>query len=261
MALELTQSRSAFLPRLPVRAIVAGPSGAGKGILVSKLLLDPRYYRDRFARVYYFSASAKVDHNLAPLKKYCDQELGQKEDCVYDTFDEGWLRDLLARQTKVTAYLKSQKAPRGVWGVCVVIDDFADDPSVVRRAGGILNSFFVRGRHANISTFLLTQKLRALDNMIRINATAFFCFRLRNRKDLEAFVEETSALLPRRTVEELYQRATAKPFGFLYVDLMAKTIETMFYSSFDSRLVLAPRHADARGVRGAGQTDDEVASR
>jgi hypothetical protein len=236
MALELKQSKSDFLPKLPVRAIVAGPSGAGKGILVSKLLLDPKYYRDRFERIYYFSQSAKVDHNLKPLKRYCEDQLGQKEECIYDEFDEVFLKGLLARQLKLTEYLKEHKAKKG-YGVCIVIDDFADMPSVVR--GGLLSSLFIRGRHANISTFVLTQRYRALDPAIRINATALYFFRSRNGKDLEAMIEENSALAHRKDIEALYRKATAKHYGFLYIDLQAKDLDHMFYSSFDSRLMLA----------------------
>jgi hypothetical protein len=235
MALELKQSKSEFLPKLPVRAIVAGPSGAGKGILVSKLLLDPRYYRDKFERIYYISQSAKVDHNLKPLKRYCEDQLGQKEECIYDEFDEEMLRGLLARQLKLTEYLKEHKAKKG-YGVCIVIDDFADMPSVVR--GGLLSSLFIRGRHANISTFVLTQRYRALDPSIRINATALFFFRSRNGKDLEAMIEENSALAHRRDIDRLYRRATEPQYGFLYIDLQAKDLDHMFYNSFDSLMQL-----------------------
>jgi hypothetical protein len=235
MALELKQSKSDFLPKLPVRAIVAGPSGAGKGILVSKLLLDPKYYRGCFERIYYLSQSAKVDHNLKPLKRYCEDVLGQKEECIYDEFDEEMLRGLLARQLKLTAYLKDNKAKRG-YSIAIIIDDFADMPSVVR--GGLLSSLFIRGRHANISTFVLTQRYRALDPAIRINATALFFFRSRNGKDLEAMIEENSALAHRRDIDQLYRKATAKQYGFLYIDLQAKDLDNMFYASFDSLLRL-----------------------
>jgi hypothetical protein len=235
MALVLKQSKSEFLPKLPVRAIIAGPSGAGKGVLVSKLLLDPKFYKGCFERIYYFSQSATVDHNLKPLRTYCEDQLGQKEECIYDEFDEELLKGLLARQLKLTAYLKDHKAKKG-YSVCVVIDDFADMPSVVR--GGLLSTLYIRGRHANISTFVLTQKYRALEPILRINATALFVFRLRNQKDLEAVVEESAALAPRKDIERLYRRAVEKEFGFLYVDLMAKDLSRMFYSSFDSLMQL-----------------------
>jgi hypothetical protein len=237
MALELKQSKSDFLPKLPVRGIIAGPSGAGKGILVSKLLLDPRYYRGCFERIYYISQSAKVDHNLKPLRRYCEDVLGQKEECIYDEFDEEMLRGLLARQLKLTEYLKEHKAKKG-YSIAIIIDDFADVPAVVR--GGLLSSLFVRGRHANISTFVLSQKYRALESIIRINCTALFFFRSRNGKDLEAMIEENSALAHRKDIEALYRKATAKHYGFLYIDLQAKELDQMFFNGLESRLMLVP---------------------
>ena len=74
---ETTQSSSDFLPKLPARIIVAGPSGTGKGVLVSSLLLDPQLYKGRFAKIYYFSGSATLDHSLEPLKEYAEKELRQ----------------------------------------------------------------------------------------------------------------------------------------------------------------------------------------
>jgi hypothetical protein len=233
MALVLKQSKSEFLPTLPVRAIVAGPSGAGKGVLVSKLLLDPKCYRGCFERIYYLSQSATVDHNLKPLRTYCEDVLGQKEECIYDEFDEELLKGLLARQLKLTAHLKDNKAKKG-YSVCVCVDDFADMPSVVR--GGLLSTLYIRGRHANISTFVLTQRYRALDPTIRINATALFVFRLRNFRDLDAVLEESAALVPRKQLEKMYRMATEKHFGFLYINLTSKDPDNMFFSSFESAL-------------------------
>ena len=57
---------SGILPDLPIRCILAAPSGGGKGILVSDLLLNR--YRGKFERIYYFSASALLDDNLKPIQ-------------------------------------------------------------------------------------------------------------------------------------------------------------------------------------------------
>jgi hypothetical protein len=230
----LKQSKNEVLPRLPVRAILAAPSGGGKGVLISRLLLEPEYYRGLFSRIYYFSQSAKVDHHLNPLKAYCEDELGQKEPCVYDTFDEDFVTSLLERQLRVAQFLKENKSKRA-FGIAIICDDFADDPQTVRKAGGILSSLFSRGRHGNVSTIILTQTYRALSPMIRTNATMLAVFRLRNRQDLQAILDENSALLDRESLEKMYRRATEKDFGFLLIDLASRDLNHMFYSSFDTR--------------------------
>ncbi len=49
-----------------------------------------------------------------------------------------------------------------------------------------------------ISTITSTQKFRAIGNIIRIDITELYVFRLRNTYDLEAFLEEVSALADKK---------------------------------------------------------------
>ena len=77
---NVAQSRTEILPKLPARLVVASPSGGGKTVLITQLLLSPNFYRGAFEKIYYFSASATVDANLIPLKKYCEDHLDQGEE-------------------------------------------------------------------------------------------------------------------------------------------------------------------------------------
>ena len=49
-----------------------------------------------------------------------------------------------------------------------------------------------------ISTITSTQKFRAIGNIIRINITELYVLRLSNTHDLEAFLEEVSALADKK---------------------------------------------------------------
>ena len=49
-----------------------------------------------------------------------------------------------------------------------------------------------------ISTITSTQKFRAIGNIIRTNITELYVLRLRNTHDLEAFLEEVSALADKK---------------------------------------------------------------
>ena len=234
--LKHKQSKTEILPRLSSRICVAGPSGVGKGVLVMQLLTNPEFYRGCFERIYYFSQSAKVDSNLLGLKAYCEKELGQTEECLFSEFDEGFLRELLNRQLKITQHLKAKGAKKAM-GVCIVIDDFIDMPSVVRKANGVLSSIAIRGRHGNVTCFYMTQKYRALGTEIRTNFNALMFFRQRSRFDLEAFLEENSAIVPKEQLYQMYVKATNKDHGFLFCDLMQSNPDRMFYSSFNARLI------------------------
>ena len=83
VTLKLKQSQSEVLPRLSTRMVISGLSGVGKGVLTMQLLLNQKFYRGCFDRIYYFSQSAKVDSNLKGFETYCKEELGQKMKALY----------------------------------------------------------------------------------------------------------------------------------------------------------------------------------
>ena len=249
VTLKLKQSPTEALPRLSTRMIICGPSGVGKGVLTAQLLLNPKFYRGCFDHILYFSQSAKVDSNLKPLRKYCEEELGQKE-CLFDTFDEEFLRNHLEEQLTMAQYTKKRAEKQGKrtapgFQTAVVVDDFADMPGVMRKAGGILASLFIRGRHANVSVFVLTQKYRAISPEIRLNMNALCFFRQRSKFDLDAFLEENSAIVDRKTLEAMYRKATSQDHGFLYLNLMERDANKMFFKGFASRLVVSSKYDES----------------
>ena len=89
-----------------------------------------------------------------------------------------------------------------------------------------------------ISTIVSTQKYRAISNIIRVNATNLYVFRLRNAGDLEAWIDEVSAITDKKTLLQLYQMATAEPYSFLFIKLNAKKVSEMFYLRFDKKLIV-----------------------
>ena len=63
-------------------------------------------------------------------------------------------------------------------------------------------------------------------------------YRLRNYRDLESLIEELSALYDKKTLLELYNIATDEPHSFLYINLVAKNKQEMFFMNFDRKLVI-----------------------
>ena len=79
---EFKQSKYANVPKVPFRALIFGPSGSGKSVLLVSLILD--IYRNVFQRVYVFSPSVNHDSIWLPVKKYVKDELNvneEKETC------------------------------------------------------------------------------------------------------------------------------------------------------------------------------------
>ena len=88
-----------------------------------------------------------------------------------------------------------------------------------------------------ISTLILTQRLWLAGSTLRVNAQALVVFRLRNRLELDAIIEELSAVYDKRVLMEMYRLATAEPYSFWYINLAASKVEDMFWMRFEQRMI------------------------
>ena len=73
------------------------------------------------------------------------------------------------------------------------------------------------------------------------------CWRLRNQHELDAVIEELSALLPKDKLHRIYKQATRDPYSFLFVYYL-KPKNQMFYTRFEERFALE-READGSGAQ------------
>ena len=234
---EVKQSKYNVASKLPIRSIILGPSGSGKSILLQNMILD--IYKNCFSRVFIFSPSINVDYQTwEPVKKYLDKEVNDSEDqgdtFYFDHYDEEGLFKIIDTQRKIIEYQKKHNHHK-LFSVLIVVDDFADDVKFSRNSK-LLHSLFTRGRHSQISTVVATQKFNALSPIIRVNASDLYVFRLRNYSDLQAFLDEVSAIADKNSILEMYSMATDEPFCFLTVKLTAKNKNDIFMIRFDKKL-------------------------
>ena len=201
---EVKQSKYNIASKLPIRSIILGPSGSGKSILLQNMILD--VYKSCFSRVFIFSPSINVDYQTwEPVKKYLDREVndGDKDDIFYfDHYDEEGLLKIIDTQRKIIEYQKKHNHNK-LFSILIVIDDFADNPSFSRNSK-LLHSLFTRGRHSQISTVVATQKFNAFSPIIRVNASDLYDFRLINYSDLQAFLDEVSAIAPKNDIRNAF---------------------------------------------------------
>ena len=101
----------------------------------------------------------------------------------------------------------------------------------------VLTSLFVRGRHLGCACWLLTQKLRVISLICRTNFCWMLVWRMRNAKELSSLMEELSAILPIKTLHQMYKMATQNKHDFWYINLLNET-DAMFYRNFDQRFAL-----------------------
>ena len=224
--------------------LALAPGSSGKSTAIITMITDKRFYRGAWEHVYWCSPTATVDDALDPLRDYVKElDQDQAEDPTFhDSLDVPFLTKVIARQKRVTEWMKKQNPrPKKGFGCLIVLDDLADSRGSPA-ATALVDSLFVKARHWGVSTILVSQKLRLplITQTVRVNLTCAMIWRLRNQSDLwDGFLYEYSALVDKKTLHEIYQDAVSEPFNFLFVNLLAKDTDHMFYSGFDKRYVIS----------------------
>ena len=94
----------------------------------------------------------------------------------------------------------------------------------------------------------LYQVLVVIDDFADTPQLQFLCcWRLRNQHELDAVIEELSALLPKEQLYRLYEQATREPYSFLFVYYL-KPKNEMFFIRFEERFALE-KDADGSGAQ------------
>ena len=232
-------SKYEMMPSLPARMLAVASSTGGKTVLIQNLIL--KIYRGSFERIYIFSPSVHVDDTWKAVKKYIKETMkvdDEKEKIYFEEYDPIALKKIIETQHKVIEYQKKNK-DKNLFSILIIIDDFADDPKFVRYSN-LLHGLFTRGRHNAMSVILSTQKYNVLAPIIRLNASALFVFRLKNMNEVNAFLEENSALVDKKALYEMYQQAVNyKPYSFFYINTNAKDVANMFYINFEKRFEIS----------------------
>jgi hypothetical protein len=235
-AVQMPQPKNEVIPRLPCRGLVLAPSNSGKTNAVVTMLTDPRFYKGMFTRVYWCSPTASVDPALDPLRRYVETLQDQKEDATFhDTVDVPFLQSRVDRAKKVMETLKTRRIEQKGFHTMIVIDDLADVKRGLPQIARFVDSLFVKGRHFGVSCILCTQKLKLplISPTVRVNCTFIMAFRLRAWHDLwDGLIQEYSAIVSKEQLYEMYLDSVREPFSFLYINLLAKTADEMFFKRF-----------------------------
>jgi predicted AAA+ superfamily ATPase len=103
------QSKHDIVPKLPLRGILLAPSGSGKTVLLSNLILN--VYRDCFERIYIFSPSVDVDLTWQAVKDYQEKVMKvketEKEKLYFDHYNSEDLQNIIDTQHKVILHMKN----------------------------------------------------------------------------------------------------------------------------------------------------------
>ena len=99
------------------------------------------------------------------------------------------------------------------------------------RYSKILHGLYTKSRHFEIGLSVITasQKLNALATIVRVNTSSLYIFKLKNKREVETFIEEQSALVDKKTLYEIYNLAVNdQPYSFLFVELRESDVNKTF---------------------------------
>ena len=245
---ELPQPKNSILPPLALRCICLAPSGQGKTNLLVTLLTDARFYRNLFTKIIWCSPTSRVDPSLDVLRSYVASHLDQDpEEAFQESIDVEFLQQQVNKQRKVMEHIKRTQAKQKGFNLLIVLDDLADVKRGLPAISKFVDGLFVKGRHWGVSIILSTQKMKLplISPTCRVNATCMFVFRLRNQSDLwESFIYELSALVGKQKLHDAYMAAVSVPYNFLYINLLARDVDSMFYSGLTKRFIMSKDGGD-----------------
>ena len=201
-------------------------------------------YKDVYSRVYVFSPSCApgIDPAWDSYRKFTRDYMKVPDDetIMWSTWEPGILEKLIARHSKVNAHLKAQGKKKG-YVILFLIDDFADQgDKVMHSSTNVLTSLFVRGRHLGCACWLLTQKLRVISLIARVNFCWMLVWKLRSAKERDQLLEELDALLPRKVLMQMYLKGTEEKHSFFYVNLLNEQ-DSMWYKNFDQKMLVVDK--------------------
>jgi hypothetical protein len=118
----------------------------------------------------------------------------------------------------------------------VVLDDLLGSDAFSKKTKSVLTNAMIKNRHIGVVFMVLVQSIRAVPKNIRLNCSVFQLATFKNKKMiLEDIYEEVSNIIDIDGFEELYDHATAKPYGSLIIDT---TNGKRFLSNLDFELSL-----------------------
>jgi len=200
-----------YVGRHPFRMIVSGDSSSGKTTFALNLL--NKFFSSYFDELWLWSPNYHIDSSWRALK--------WKPTHVFTEFNEADVDKLHTQQRTAIdtkGVLRSKK-------VLALIDDMLNDRDAMQSKS--VEVFNTIGRHLNISTMVLVQKLNKLSLTSRTNASNLFLFHSSNLKESKAIVDEQcSQLLIPEYFYKMYNEATTRhKYGFLSINHQAEPRE------------------------------------
>jgi tRNA A37 threonylcarbamoyladenosine biosynthesis protein TsaE len=202
------------LPQHPFRMIISGSSGSGKTNLVKNLLLNKKFYKNRFDNIYIMSSTYYINND------YEDIDV----DVVSTTYNEDFIDTILELQNENLDDTKG----------LLIIDDMSG--MLPKSQNSKLANLFFRARHHNLSIMLLTQYYYNVPKNIRCNCSNIIIFNTENQNELKSLTAENCCHLKDQNFMSVFKYACNEPYSFLHIDYNEKNKHKRYRKKFQTIL-------------------------
>ena len=182
-------------PQWPFRLIIVGVCGSGKTNLLLNLLYKYLHY-DTLTVI-----ARHVDN-----EQYTDlrEMMESLEDVDSDSY---FFADSLDQTPQLDTFDKKKQN-------LVVFDDFASE-----KEQSMVNTYFISGRHCNVSSIYLSQSFHAIPKLSRLQASMVIIFKGSNANDRKTLWEDYCSDMSYKEFDTIYHNCTDKEHSFLVIDL------------------------------------------
>lgn len=199
-------------PSRALRWIMLGPTSSGKSTIIKNVLFNTDWGYNRFYDEIYAFIKSKDD--IIELRQLIRQNNMKHKIEIVESFNEYEVAQLFE---DIEADAENPKKPLN--NVLFIFDDMILDNISNRTKPNIVDSVFMRGRHANISVIISSQRYKWLNQNMRVNnANVLSVFYGTKQSELNAVAEEHSGVYETEQLLQLFREHLVKKYDFMTID-------------------------------------------
>lgn len=135
------------------------------------------------------------------------------------------LKDVKLHWDETWLYRVKEQAEQSSSHSILIIEDMLD--RMPRNSPGLI-AIATMGRHANLSLLVTTQYYRRIPPLVRTQFSDIIMFKINNKEELKNICEDNAGDMSPLDFVGFYTRATARPFGFLWIDKRKQEYKSAF---------------------------------